>query len=171
MSFLICKKEGNKYEQVSKLVVAGSANGIIKKLWEDKGCPRGGWRISVNEILNKKNYEIGSHEFIIDFHPNEGEYASLLKVENIYLWSYFNESDNSHFWTIMMIEMIDLENNAKITQKKDPLKFSLKGKPDSKRKIYTFLYLQSNWNWGRNGSTNGALIYPDAKKYFLQYLR
>lgn len=140
-------------------------------MWEDKHHPREGWSISADEILAKKNYDVDSHEFIIDFHPNESDYHSLLKVENIYLWSYFTtKNPDSHMWTIMMIKGTDLENNAKIKQK-NPLKFSLQGVPNPNRKIFTFLYLQSNWNWGKNGSTNGALIYPDARRYFLQYLK
>ncbi len=150
--------------------------GLIYQAWIKKGKPiNKGWSISAEELLSnhRDNFDASNHLLLIDFDPNSKTRIGIIGVENIHLYTYGDESNNSVHWSPMMWEIFDVfyEENYEnlIVVDKAKIISEIEMHSDERKKSIEFLYLLGNWNWGRNGSTNAAFIQSDAREYFRQF--
>ncbi|MBK9540742.1 MAG: hypothetical protein IPO49_00325 [Bacteroidetes bacterium] len=180
MAFLIYKKETKQDKQ---FYIHGYENyrlagwGLIYSLWTKKGKPKNrGWSITSDDLLKEFNetYSSQTHSLVIDFHPSSTERIGLIEIENIHLFTYGN--DDAVFWTPMMLELRDVyydEDFENLTQEeKQKIISEIEPLPNRQATFFEFLYLNGDdksWNWGKNGMTNAAFIFNDARQYFAKY--
>ncbi len=151
--------------------------GLIYSLWTKKGKPKNrGWSITSDDLLKEFNetYSSQTHSLVIDFHPSSTERIGLIEIENIHLFTYGN--DDAVFWTPMMLELRDVyydEDFENLTQEeKQKIISEIEPLPNRQATFFEFLYLNGDdksWNWGKNGMTNAAFIFNDARQYFAKY--
>ena len=97
----------------------------------------------------------------------------LIEIVKIHLFTYGNNEKAS--WTPMMLELKEVfyEDDYDNLSKEEKQKIIHDFEPISdEKRIFEFLYLNGDsysWNWGRNGMTNAAFIYNDARKYFATF--
>ena len=109
------------------------------------------------------------YALVIDFHPSAKNRIGLVEIEAILVYTHGDSSGAS--WSPIMLELRDVYYNDDFNGPLDPNQKQeiLARLPDlspARQKIIEFLYLQSGWSWGRNGSTNAAFIHDDARRYF-----
>jgi hypothetical protein len=174
MAFMLFKKErsdsGVFYSNAHQGYKLAGYN-LLYKLWNKRNKPvECGWSVTADDLLKEHGDGFNSDDYalVIDFDPNSQECVGLVEIEAIHVYTYGN--DSGAFWSPMMLELRDVyseeDYDEPITpnQKQDILaRFVLS---PNRQKIIEFLYLQGNWNWGRNGSTNAAFIHDAARKYF-----
>jgi len=176
MAFLIYQKEqrDNKTlyinrQQNYKL----GGYGLIYSLWKKRGMPLNqGWSVNVNDLLQEynENYNDKNHSLLIDFHPSSKNRIGIIEIEHIHLYT-FGENMTA-YWTPMMLELRDVfykENYENLSNGEKKRIISEIEVYAERQKIIEFLYLQGNWNWGRNGSTNAAFIHDEPRKYFKKF--
>jgi hypothetical protein len=179
MAFILYRKENRNGKQFyihckEHYKLAGW--GLIYSLWKSNGKPiNKGWSVSADQILkaHNKDYSTKTHSLVIDFHPNSKERIGLVEIENIHLFTYGDSEKIS--WTPMMLELKDVfynEDYEELTQEEKEKIISEIEPISNGDKIYEFLYLNGddkNWNWGKNGMTNAAFIFNDAREYFAKF--
>ena len=179
MAFLLYRKEYRN----GKLVYINKNEGyrlggygLIYQSWIKRGQPiNKGWSISAEELLSnyQNNFDVSNHILLIDFDPNSTYRIGMIEIEKIHVYTYGNEMDGSVHWSPMMWEICDIfyqedyENLSIIDKGKIISEIELDC--SEMKKSIEFLYLQGNWNWGRNGSTNAAFIQSGAREYFRQF--
>ena len=176
MAFIIFKKEKIKdklfyIHNDESYKLAGI--GLIKNLWEKNKNPiNKGWSISANDILkeHREEYADDTHSLVIDFHPSSTERIGLIEIEKIHLYTY--GKGKTAYWTPMMLELRDTfyeEDYENLTAEKKRKEINKIKVNDERSQIIEFLYLQGNWNWGRNGSTNAAFLHEESRNYFKNF--
>lgn len=173
MAFLIFKKErydnGVYYSDTHQhYILAGGKNGLLCKLWNKRNKPiECGWSVTADDLLKEYGEGFNGEEYalVIDFHPSAQNRIGLMEIEVIHIYTY-GESNGA--WSPMMLELRDVyyeEFDEPLTNRKDKILARIE-LPSNRQKVVEFLYLQDNWGWGRNGSTNAAFIRNDARRYF-----
>lgn len=171
MPFIVYRKEGNQLEKVKEVSLAGR-NGPIYSLAkskcsnihvneeEEEGI---GWEITEKEIIKELGFDAGLHRLVIDLKPSVKNNVSLYYLRKIFGYSYYG-------WTPIALQLetifVDkyVENPEEFKQKFQP--------PEEGDIVHEFLYLrggykEGNWVWGRAGSVNGCLLWPDALRFFI----
>ncbi len=180
MAFMLFKKErdgkGIRYADLQQGYKLAGSDGLLCRLWRKQNKPTGkGWSATAQDLLREHNPDFGSdsHALVIDFDPKARRRIGLVEVEAVHVYTY--GAGEAVWWSPMMLELRDLyykeDFPVDLTEqgKRDILK-CVPPPADRKKKI-EFLYLQGNWLWGRNGSTNAAFIDDAARKYFLPYFQ
>ncbi len=144
---------------------------LLYKLWNKRNKPvECGWSVTADDLLKEHGEGFSSDDYalVIDFHPSAKNRIGLVEIEVIHVYTYGNDRDA--FWSPIMLELRDVyydeDFDGPLTpdRKQDILARLKLSQP--RKKIIEFLYLQDGWHWGRNGSTNAAFIFDDARKYF-----
>jgi len=172
MSFIILKKQSSTgicYSDAhQEYKLAG--DGLLYNLWNKKNKPvECGWSVTAHDLLKEFSPEYNDEEYAlaIDFYPKAPRAIGLVEIETIHIYTYGNSS-GAH-WSPIMLELREIYNEEFDEPLTDGQKQKILERFESslpQKKIIEFLYLQRNWNWGRNGFTNAAFIYDDARKYF-----
>ena len=122
------------------------------------------WELSAAELLRALGHDGERTWFVVDMKPNVRRNVSLYRLTHIWGHSYAD-------WTPVAFQLrtifVDLRHDDPEGFKQ---RFRIPGKGDI---VHEFLYLQggsqrSNWAWGRVGSVNGALLWPDAFNHFVK---
>ncbi len=125
------------------------------------------WSMKEAEMLRLLECDSEECAIVIDLKPKVDNNVSLYQLRDVWGYSY-------KAWTPILLHLetlfVDREANNPAQFKK---RFS--DEQCEREHIYEFLYLNggygsSSWSWGRIGSVNGALLLPDALKYFLSIL-
>lgn len=166
MSFEIFRKErhgtDSYYSKIGRIFhLAGNKNGLLFKLWNKKKPVGPGWSVTADELLNEfdSEYRIDDYALVTIFIPDSAVRIGLAEIEAIHL--YTEEDTEENCWSVVMLELRQIYNDAFGSSKEEFLKTFKASKND---KVVEFLYLKGDgtWGWGRNG----AFIYDDARKYF-----
>ena len=143
---------------------------LLYKLWNKRNKPvECGWSVTADDLLKEhgEGFSSGDHALVIDFDPNSQKSIGLVEIEAIHVYTYGN--DSGAFWSPIMLELRDVHydelDEPLLPDRKRGILARLE-LPPTRKKIIEFLYLQGSWNWGRNGSTNAAFIFDDARRYF-----
>jgi hypothetical protein len=186
MSFLQYRRD--RQEGAERLTNTGhnfklAGHNLIYKAWEKKNRPLNkGWHITAGqliEILSQEKKTFSSKEetcdtlcLLIDYDPNSKLRIGLAELREIHLFTVRKNESNKAYWSPMLLklrsvlEIQDVKNweSDKIKEQKKEIR-----SPKYEKEIIEFLYINGDdegWNWGKNGMTNGALLYPDAWTYF-----
>ena len=175
MAFLVYKSEKDDkgfrdFERVEKVSLAGKNSPIaslVNELSKKEGTTELRWHVSEGEILRRLNKSVDQHALIVDLKPSVENNVSLYHLKEIWGFSY-------DVWTPIAIR---LETLAVDEYVQDPEKFKQKFNDEkSKREqVHEFLYLQGgthggSWSWGPVGTVNGALLWPEPLRYFIEML-
>jgi len=149
---------------------------LIFKLWEKAGCPlNSGWHMSANDLIGAQTSGAGSgdsHSLLVDFDPNSKARIGILRILDIYAYTYGKEG--KAVWNPIMIRLEDVfykeyENQISEIERKEVMQAI--PIPKSEKESIEFLYLNpaNGWRWGRNGSTNAVFIQNEAREYFRKF--
>jgi hypothetical protein len=166
MPFRIFKKEGNgnatHYSDTgTPFRLAGNKNGLLYKLWNKKKPGGPEWSVTSDDLLKEFSAEYGTdnHALVTVLYENS-ESIGLAEIEAVHAYT---DEGTYDYWSVVMLELRQIYNGLVQGPKEEFLKGFM---PSNVERIVEFLYLKDGWGWGRNGSTNGALIYDNARKYF-----
>jgi hypothetical protein len=176
MPFVVYRKEKNFLIKEKEVPLAGKKGPIFsivtkradKEKWqerykeEDYGI---GWEITEKDLLEELNFNSESFSLVIDLKPSVKNNVSLYYLRRIWGYSYSS-------WTPIALQLetiyVDKEvENSEEFKKKIVI-------PRHKGDIvHEFLYLkggikEGSWVWGRTGSVNGCLLWPDAFNFFVK---
>lgn len=171
MSWLLYESDPGKglltrVRKLDKEALAG--RGPLQAAMERNRTSRGQrvvtWELSAAELLRGLGYQDERAWFVVDMKPNAQRNVSLYRLTHIWGHSYDT-------WTPVAVQLrtifVDLTHD-------DPEGFKRQFKiPQKSEIVHEFLYLQGgterdHWAWGRVGSVNGALLWPDAFTHFVR---
>ena len=154
------------YNRVREHVPLGGNNGPLVRHMLGT-CPDcGGWHLPERELLRLLGVEEeAEHAVVIDLKPKKEGNVSVYRIRDI--WGY-----NYGEWAPLAVRLevlyADLDHP-------DPTAFKERF-PSPKQPgdfVHEFLYLNNGkrgWNWGMVGFVNGALLWPDALRYFIDQI-
>ena len=175
MPFLVYEKENNFLIKKKEVSLAGK-NGpvcslVMRKVkmeqWNKnyKDDYAIGWEITDRDLLRELGFTSSNVSLIIDLKPNVKNNVSLYYLRKIWGFSYYG-------WSPVALQ---LETVYVDKQVDNPKKFKNKVALPKDRGdlVHEFLYLQGgikegSWVWGRIGSVNGCLLWPDAFNFFIE---
>lgn len=153
--------EQEKYRQIREISLSGRQSpfpNICTELGDR-------WHCTDTDILSHLgDVEPAEHRILIDLKPSDKTNVSLYRLRDV--WGYSYES-----WTPLALR---LESLLVDDPRDNPTIFKQEfvGPKESGDFIYEFLYLNGGtkggkWTWGMVGRVNGALLWPDALRYFI----
>ena len=175
MPFIVYKKRKNLLIKEKHIALAGK-NGpifsiVMKKAnaekWEEghKENYGIGWEITEKDLLRELNFDSENFSLVIDLKPTVKGNVSLYYLRRIWGYTYLE-------WIPVALQLETIYTDEKV---KDADEFKKKVViPDHKGDVvHEFLYLQGGlkegrWVWGRIGSVNGCLLWPDAFNFFAE---
>jgi hypothetical protein len=149
--------------------------GLIRAAWEAKGRPLNeGWNASADDLIKINSSGASScatERFLIDFHPSAKWRVGIIELRDVYAYS-FGESD-SVSWTPIMLRVHDILYEEDFVREFDEARkqklLTRIVEPAEQKESVEFLYLQSDWRWGRNGATNAPFLNDGARDYFRNF--
>src|SRR5438132_9958694 len=134
------------------------------------GCGNRRWHAREGDLLRGMGIEAcENHAVIIDLKPDATENISLYEIEDI--WGF-----SSQEWTPLALRLkplfVDHKEESSDRFKKRFLMPSAKAIRDNGGAIHEFLYanhsegIEGRWRWGRSGTVNATLLWPEAFEYF-----
>jgi hypothetical protein len=159
MPFLLYRFDPHpgEYRLIRGIRLAGK-NGPFKAVFDDLGGPE--WHLMDTHILRLlEEPEPEEHRIVIDLKPNAQREVSLYRLRDV--WGYTEAG-----WTPLALRLESLYADSS-QDNPSAFKHAFVEPPD-RYFIYEFLYLKGNWNWGRVGGVNGAMLWPDALRYFFK---
>lgn len=168
MAFLLydqhAKSNGSKvYTRIREVSLGGKSGPIASFALARKNRKVPGWHLPEDMLLAHFEASPKTHALFIDLKPNVKGNVSLYRIEDI--WGYSADG-----WTPILLRLEHLFSDLEV---ENPSAFKQEFSDWSAQKCttYEFLYLQGeteedSWNWGRVGSVNGTLLFPDALEYF-----
>ncbi len=132
------------------------------------------WHLSGGQLLEALGWlPSAQHRLIVDLKPNVPNNVSLYRVLRV--WGH-----SSACWTPVALRLQPLfvdRRTADPNRFKKLFKFPALDEP----LVHEFLYLQggfrrqpkkrNEWQWGRNGLVNAALLWPDALSFFINAIQ
>lgn len=163
MPFLLYTLDSQRgeYRQVRKISLSGKES-PFRTVSAEAGQE---WRATDEHILSLLAVERpAEHRILIDLKPSNKSNVSLYRLRDV--WGYSYEG-----WTPLALRLegllVDEPQNNPSTFKQ-----VFRGPLETRDFIYEFLYLNGGtksgkWTWGLVGRVNGALLWPDALRYFV----
>ena len=167
----------SEYIQVGNISLAGVNNVIYgsltatNQLQQNQGQNAGiGWHLSEIDLLGTAteqylNEPVLANEYaiVIDLKPNVANNVSLYEIKDIWGFSYSDYTPIA-----LRIELLFGDHHH---QNPDAFKQYFQDDNCPRDQVHEFLYLRGgynfgDWNWGRVGMVNGALLWPDALEFF-----
>ena len=187
MAFMVYEKAGEQEGlevlelKVAKVAFGGNRKGILYKyltksreLDKAKQQSKHGhaWSVSAEGLLMAAFENAQSLRLVIDLKPNVKSNISLYMVNNVWGVTYPK-------WTPVMLELTPLFVDKDVPEEMRAVckrKFLYDPDPKAHEPVFDFFYLQGgyadgNWNPGRLGGYNGALLWPDAASFFIATIR
>lgn len=150
-----------EYRRVREISLSGT-DSPFRKVLVDAGSAK--WHATDEFILYLLGVERSAeHRILIDLKPKHKTEVSLYRLRDV--WGYSDDD-----WTPLALR---LERVFMDQSQDDPPTFKklFVGPLETNDFIYEFLYLnggtkRGKWTWGLVGRVNGALLWPDALRYF-----
>ena len=154
-----------------------AGHNLIYQAWEERGQPIDqGWHVSAAELIQIYSNGLQTYDtrrMVIDFHPDARWRIGLIELLDVYAYTWGGDNAGQVSWTPLMLRIRDVhykEYEHEITaQQKNKIMQQLPEPGDDTPDFVEFLYLQGNWNWGRNGTTNAAFLSGEAREYFREF--
>jgi len=174
MPFIVYRKDGNwliREKEVSLAGKRGALYCLFKAKSKGLNLNENGaieWEASEEEILNVLGFSEEEYRLIIDLKPNVENNVSLYYLRRVFCYSEAG-------WTPIALQLETIFVDEEVRDKdKFKKKFQLPSQEGDK--VHEFLYLQGGWKegrwvWGREGSVNGCLLWPDAFKFFVRKIQ
>ena len=160
--------EGFEYEILrERIPLAGYQRGLIYRSLMNSGQGDIRWHLSESDLLQTatKLYNLTSPSecaIVIDLKPN-AEYLDFYEIKDIWGFSY----ESNYRPIALRLEPLCIKNPVRAERFK-----AFWCKNCSRKQVYEFLYLQGEtWTWGMVGTVNGALLFPDARKFFFSKIK
>lgn len=127
------------------------------------------WSMNDATLLAQIGPNLSGHSVVIDLKPKDRN-VSLYEVCNIF-------GCHGGTWAPLAFHLrtiyVDHDPSPKTPE---DFKKQFTVDPGKQEDVCTFLYLRKNangnaWNWGRVGSTNGVILWPDVLAFFCSQLR
>jgi len=136
----------------------------FRKVLADAGSAK--WHAADEFILYLLGVErAAEHRILIDLKPNDKDKkVSLYRLRDV--WGH-----SCGDWTPLMLRLESLFVDYEPQDNAETFKQRFSGPLETRDFIYEFLYQRGgtesgNWTWGQVGRVNGALLWPDALRYF-----
>ena len=147
MPFYVYRCENNEYTQASPATLAGYG-----PFYEAAMARSPEWELREQDLLSWHKVDPQGHAIVIDLKPAMHT-VNLYRLK--YVWGY--TSDN---WTPMAWELEKLYNDHVPASGVSVQEFKRNfAGPSTGDLVYEFLYLKGDWNFGRVGSVNAALLW------------
>jgi len=157
--------------RLKQQVSLGGGNGPLAALVHERSRGEGvfPWQMVEAELLKRlQQAPADEHALLVDLKPSVKDNISLYRVRRLWGYSY-------PAWTPLAVQIEALYVDK---THPDPDKFKrdcpLPSAPG--QLVHEFLYLlggteEGRWAWGRVGSVNGCLLWPDAFNHFVECIR
>ena len=136
------------------------------------------WHLSDYDLLStaidqylSESASPNDYAIVIDLKSGGKERVSLYELKDI--WGYSYSLDYTPIALRLEPLVVDFDH-----PNPDDLKQRFYAFDSLREHVYEFLYLQGGagkdsgtWNWGQVGSVNGALLWPDALKFFFKEIQ
>ena len=177
--------ESSRYIRKEEISLAGKNviyNSLIKtgQLIENQDQGDLKWHLSESDLLSTAIDEYLSesalpndYAIVIDLKPKDKKRVSLYELKDI--WGYSYSPDYTPIALRLETLAVDLDH-----PNPDALKQRFETNDRLREPVHEFLYLRGGsgagndsgtWNWGQVGSVNGALLWPDALKFFFKEIK
>jgi hypothetical protein len=176
MAFMLFKKEHSNncvyYSDAYQGYKLAGYN-LLYRLWNKMNKPtKCGWSVTADDLLKEhgEGYNGSDYALVIDFHPDAKHRIGLVEIEAIHVYTYKDGDDA--LWSPIMLELKDVyydDFSEPLTPTRKQEILARLELSSTRKRIIEFLYLRGGWAWGRNGSTNAAFIFDDARKYFQRF--
>lgn len=156
--YTLNSKQG-EYRQVREISLSGTAS-PFRTICAEAGQE---WHATEGRILSLLGFERPvEHRILIDLKPSDKSNVSLYRLRDV--WGYSDEG-----WTPLALR---LECLLVDEPQGNPSSFKqvFTGPLETRDFIYEFLYLNGgtkSGKWRLVGRVNGALLWPDALRYFV----
>ena len=174
--------ESSSYIRKEEISLAGKTviyNSLIKtgQLIENQDQGDLKWHLSESDLLStaidqylSESALPNDYAVVIDLKPSDKGRVSLYELKDIWGYSYTS-------YTPIAIRLEPLFVDRKHTNP-DVFKQHFKTNDSLREPVHEFLYLQGGagkdsgkWIWGQAGLVNGALLWPDALKFFFKEIQ
>jgi hypothetical protein len=151
-----------------------AGHNLLYAAWLNRGRPlNAGWHVPAAELISlhfNGARDSSTQRLIVDFHPSSKDRIGLIELLDVYAFTYGDDPEEPA-WTPLMLRFRDLFYKEYGTPFDDSFKAKEIAEIDEPRTdtpdFVEFLYLKGrSWNWGRNGATNAAFLYGQAREYF-----
>lgn len=149
------------YRQLRRVPLAGTRGPLYKHM--QAVCPdEGKWHLPESRMLELLDVaDPARHAVVIDLKPSQEGNVSLFRIRDV--WGCRAKS-----WCPLALRLETLYVDHIVSNSRQ---FKREFVPDRNEHkiVHEFLYIrgESSWTWGRVGMVNGALLWPDAYKYFV----
>jgi len=126
------------------------------------------WQANETDLLNLLGFAPSEHALIVDLKPSVAKEVSLYRILRV--WGR-SEAD----WTPLALQLQALYVDHPVTNV-FTFKANFQLPSTTALLIHEFLYLRGgtetgDWVWGRNGSVNATLLWPEAFAWFADQIR
>jgi hypothetical protein len=177
MAFLLfaARKEDDGHTVLSPTGEEYRLARLIRAAWEARARPLNeGWHASADDLVQIHSEGRATYEtlrLLIDFHPSATWRVGIMELLDVYGYTFGDDKDV--WWTPLMLrlrEIINIEDwDTAFDETRKIAVLARLNEPKEDNESVEFLYLQSNWTWGRNGSVNAAFINNGARNYFKKF--
>ena len=157
------------YKRLQRVSLAGNGP-IASYVGTEIGTSKPEWQLPEEQLLQRLGVSPDGHALVVDLKPQDEERVSLYRLRD--LWGYYyGEAEDA--WTPLLLRLEVLYADKKV---ENPANFKEEFSDSEAEQVsvYEFLYLyrtkNGTWSWGRNGSVNATLLFPEALDYFLRIL-
>lgn len=162
-------KESDQELRRSGNVSLGGKHGPFAKyarhLLENGAEPPIEWHLTGSDILEYHGVEKpDQHQLIVELKPNAENNVSLYQITDV--WGHTKSS-----WTPLALRLKTIFVDR---HEPDPKSFQEQFRiPDDEGElVHEFLYLtggadSESWGWGRSGTVNAVLLWPETFQYFI----
>lgn len=175
---MLYQHHNNNYTNLNEYYSLAGYN-LIFKAWQKNNFPIcTGWHVSAEDLIQIHTNHAETYDtrrLLVDFHPSSTRRIGIIEILEIYIFSY-GIADNQYVsWSPMMLRLRDVfyqEYQHDISENFRGQTLQQFPAPNEGEDFVEFLYLNgtdNGWNWGRNGMTNAAFLYGDARYYFRDY--
>lgn len=169
MPFLLYKRSDNDMRRVKKVSLGGKHGPFarhVQRLLDDGAEAPIEWHMDSRAILHQLGVDTpGDHALIVNLKPKAEGNVSLYRITDA--WGHTKAK-----WTPLGLRMEMLFVDR---EEPDPDRFQERFQvpPGDGDLVHEFLYLtggakKDRWMWGRTGTVNAALLWPDTFRYFVE---
>lgn len=165
---------GLEYTRGRRISLAGSRSGLICAQLRKSTPPSQSepyeWQFETSDAV--KLFGNPDDVVVVDLKPKSGEYVTLFQLDAVYGYSCSG-------WTPIMLEMAGLLVDEPLTDWNKEF-FVIDEKELDDNTVYTFLYLTGTvmdgglvgrWLYPGPSPTNSALLWRDAREYFISKMK
>jgi len=171
MLYDVSQEEGYREYTYVRRVKVGGSRGPLAVIQRKRNTSRQSpfsWHAAAADIVAEIPGANQTQEIIIDLKPNVSKNVSLFRLLDVWGFSY-NE------WTPLAL-MLETIFAARKEEDVEGFKRRFDDRQADRSRVGEFLYLRGgvsggNWNWGRAGMVNGALLWKNAFTYLASSLK